>query len=62
VDDLLKYAPTCETDARTSTTRVSAELVKRIAAYDSALADFRAAIAPPVEKDSATPGTVASPR
>ena len=62
VDDLIKYAPTCEMDAGGATTKVSGELVKRLAAYDSALADFRAAIAPPAAKDSGTTGTVASPR
>ena len=61
VDDLIKYAPTCETDAGGATTRVSGELVKRLAAYDSALADFRAAIALPAGRDSGATGTVASP-
>jgi hypothetical protein len=61
VDDLIKYVPTCETDAGGATTRVSGELVKRIAAYDSALADFRAAIALPVVKDSGATGTAAWP-
>lgn len=58
VDDLIRYAPTCETDAGGATTRVSGELVKRLTAYDAALAAFRAAIALSAGRDS---GTAASP-
>jgi hypothetical protein len=47
VDALIKYAPTCEADAGAAAPRISAELEKRLAAYDSALVVFRGALGLP---------------
>jgi hypothetical protein len=58
VDALIKYAPTCETEAAGAVARVSGELVKRLEAYDAALADFRAAVGLPTGRDS---GAVVKP-
>ncbi|HXF94894.1 MAG TPA: hypothetical protein VNI61_02210 [Gemmatimonadales bacterium] len=47
VDDIIAYTRACETEAAGAPTKVSAELVRRLQAYEQALADFRAAIGLP---------------
>lgn len=51
IDDLIQYAPTCETDAGSATKTVVRELGTRLRAYDDALADFRAALGLPTARD-----------
>jgi hypothetical protein len=43
VDELIRYAPTCETEAGAETTRVAAAVEKLLQAYDTALVRFRSA-------------------
>jgi hypothetical protein len=51
IDELIKYAPTCETDAARATQTVVRELITRLRTYDEALADFRTAIGLPNTRD-----------
>jgi hypothetical protein len=55
VDDIIKYTRTCETQASAASTVVSAELQKRLQAYDSALVQFRVAVGLPAPVDTAKP-------
>ncbi len=52
VDDLLKYATTCEADAASETAKVSRGLTTRLEAYDVALSDFRVAIGLPGTRET----------
>jgi hypothetical protein len=46
VDSVLKFLPTCETTAGKKPATVAADLLKRMQAYEMALAAFRAGLAP----------------
>jgi hypothetical protein len=61
VDELLKYTPTCEAEAGGATARVTAEVAKRIQAYDTALVQFRSAIAPPASREPSVPSPAHPP-
>jgi len=47
VDSILKFLPTCETTAGKKPGPVAADLLNRMRAYETALAAFRAGLAPP---------------
>lgn len=55
VDSLLKFLPTCETTAGRKPVPVAADLLKRMQAYEAALAAFRTALAPPKQDTIKTP-------
>jgi hypothetical protein len=55
VDDIIKYTRTCETQASAASAVVSAELQKRLQAYDSALVQFRVAVGLQTPTDSTKP-------
>jgi hypothetical protein len=44
VDEIIAYTKTCEVQATDTPSAVTAELVKRLQAYEAALADFRIAV------------------
>jgi hypothetical protein len=44
VDEIIAYTKTCEVEATGTPTAVTAELTKRLQAYETALADFRIAV------------------
>jgi len=54
VDSILKFLPTCETTAGKKPASVAADLLNRMRAYETALAAFRAGLAPP-KPDSIKP-------
>jgi len=47
IDSVLKFLPTCETTAGRKPASVAEDLLKRMQAYEVALAAFRTALAPP---------------
>jgi hypothetical protein len=55
VDSVVKFLPTCETTAGKKPASVAADLVKRMQAYETALAAFRAGLAPPKADSIQTP-------
>ncbi len=55
VDSVLKFLPTCATTAGKKPASVAADLLKRMQAYEAALAAFRAGLAPPKADSVQTP-------
>jgi hypothetical protein len=55
VDSVLKFLPTCETTAGKKPASVAADLLNRMRAYETALATFRTALAPPKSDSIKTP-------
>jgi len=55
VDSVLKFLPTCETTAGKKPASVAADLLNRMRAYETALATFRTALAPPKPDSIKTP-------
>ena len=55
VDSVLKFLPTCATTAGKKPATVAADLLKRMQAYETALAAFRAGLAPPKVDSIKTP-------
>lgn len=47
VDSILKFLPTCETTAGKKPASVAADLLNKMRAYETAVAAFRAGLAPP---------------
>jgi len=47
VDSILKFLPTCETTAGKKPAAVAADLLNKMRAYETALAAYRAGLAPP---------------
>jgi hypothetical protein len=57
VDTLITYIPMCESEAKATPKKTVQELTAKLTAFETALKDFRAAIAPPKPVDSIqTPG------
>ncbi|MGH7673489.1 MAG: hypothetical protein ACREMC_11385 [Gemmatimonadales bacterium] len=52
IDSVLKFLPTCETTAGKTPVPISADLQKRLQAYDTALVAFRTALAAMSRVDS----------
>jgi|SRR6185503_2674477 len=55
IDSVLKFLPTCETTAGRKPAPVAEDLLKRMQAYEVALAAFRTALAPPKQDSIKTP-------
>jgi hypothetical protein len=55
VDSLSKGLPTCATSASKAPAPIAADLLKRLVAYEAALATFRAGLAPPKADSIKTP-------
>lgn len=55
VDSVLKFLPTCETKAGKQPASVATDLLNRMRAYETALAAFRTALAPPKADSIKTP-------
>jgi len=55
VDSVIKFLPTCETTAGKKPASVAADLLNRMRGYETALAAFRAGLAPPKPDSSKTP-------
>lgn len=55
VDSVLKFLPTCETKAGKQPASVASDLLNRMRAYETALAAFRAGLAPPKQDSVRTP-------
>lgn len=55
IDSVLKFLPTCETTAGKKPAPVAADLLNRMRAYETALAAFRAGLAPPKVDSIKTP-------
>jgi hypothetical protein len=55
VDSVIKFLPTCETTAGRKPASVASDLLNRMRAYETALAAFRAGLAPPKADSIKTP-------
>src|SRR6266545_1320854 len=55
IDSIVKFLPTCTTAAGRQPASVAADLLNRMRAYETALAAFRAALAPPRPDSMKTP-------
>jgi hypothetical protein len=55
IDSIVKFLPTCETTAGKKPASVAADLLNRMRAYETALAAFRMALAPPRADSIKTP-------
>ena len=55
IDSISKFLPTCSTAAGRQPASVAADLLNRMKAYETALATFRAALAPPKPDSIKTP-------
>jgi len=55
VDSVIKFLPTCETTAGKKPASVASDLLNRMRAYETALATFRTALAPPKPDSIKTP-------
>ena len=55
VDSVLKFLPTCATTAGKKPVEVAADLLNRMRGYETALAAFRAGLAPPKPDSARTP-------
>lgn len=55
VDSILKFLPTCATTAGRKPDTVAADLLKKMQPYETALAAFRAGLAPPKADSIKTP-------
>jgi hypothetical protein len=55
LDAIITYTKTCETQAREATTTVTAEVTKRLQAYEEALTAFRVAAGLQAPADSSKP-------
>lgn len=55
IDSIAKFLPTCTTTAGRQPASVAADLLNRMRAYETALAAFRAALAPPKPDSVKTP-------
>ena len=55
IDSIAKFLPTCTSTAGRQPASVAADLLNRMRAYETALAAFRAALAPPRPDSVKTP-------